>query len=176
MTRAELPEASIPKSHVGILENALLAVVSTIGSKDGLISTNPIGFDWDGAYVRISTLKSRVKYRNLLSNAQITFCVVDPAMGTRYIEIRGYAEISEDPESQLAKKVAGRMGGEGWTPDMDGPGAERVIIKIVPTQVSTPTLYGGQLDQRAAEFAESHAAERRFDEPLVAESDKPRSF
>jgi PPOX class probable F420-dependent enzyme len=151
MTTAKLPEAPIPESHVGILENALLAVISTISYKDGLISTNPMGFDWDGDYVRISTLKSRVKYRNLLSNAQITFCAVDPAMGTRYIEIRGYAEISDDPEKSLAKKIAGGS----WTPEMDGPDAERVIIKIVPTQVSTPTLYGGQLDQRAAKFAES---------------------
>jgi hypothetical protein len=133
-------------------------MVSTISYKDDLISTNPVGFDWDGAYVRISTLKSRVKYRNLLSNAQITFCAVDPTMGSRYIEIRGHAEISEDPEKELAKKVAGRAGGKGWTPEMDGPGAERVIIKIVPTQVSTPTLYGGQLDQRAAKFADPRSA------------------
>lgn len=151
MTTAKLPEAPIPESHVGILENALLAMVSTIGCRDGLISTNPVGFDWDGNYVRVSTLKSRLKYRNLLSNAQITFCAVDPAMGTRYIEIRGYAEISDDPEKRLAQKIAG----DAWTPEMDGPGAERVIIKIVPTRVSTPTLYGGQLDQRAANFAES---------------------
>jgi hypothetical protein len=151
VTTAKLPEAPIPESHVGILENALFAVISTISYKDGLISTNPVGFDWDGDYVRISTLKSRVKYRNLLSNAQITFCAVDPAMGTRYIEIRGYGEIRDDPEKSLAKKIAGGS----WTPEMDGPDAERVIIKIVPTQVSTPTLYGGQLDQRAAKFAES---------------------
>ena len=150
MTATELPEAPIPESHVGILENALLAMVSTISHRDGLISTNPVGFDWDGNYVRVSTLKSRLKYRNLLSNAQITFCAVDPAMGTRYVEIRGYAEISDDPEKELAKKIAG----DAWTPDMDGPGAERVIIKIVPIRVSTPTLYGGQLDQRAATFAE----------------------
>jgi PPOX class probable F420-dependent enzyme len=155
MTDASLPETPIPESHVGILETALVAMVSTISDKDGLISTNPVGFDWDGAYVRFSTLKSRVKYRNLLSNAQITFCAVDPKMGTRYIEIRGYAEITDDPENELPKKVAGRIGGKSWTPEMDGPGAERVIIKIRPTQVSTPTLYGGQLDQRAAKFAES---------------------
>jgi hypothetical protein len=47
----------------GILETALLATVSTITHKDGLISTDPVGFDWDGGYVRLSTLKSRVKYR-----------------------------------------------------------------------------------------------------------------
>ena len=155
MSDAKPADAPIPESHRSILENARLAVVSTISYKDGLISTNPVGFDWDGAYVRISTLKSRVKYRNLVANPQITFCALDPAMGTRYIEIRGYAELSDDPASELPKKVAGRAGGKGWTPEMDGQGAERVIIKILPTQVSTPTLYGGQLDQRAAKFAES---------------------
>ena len=46
-------------------EPHLLATVSTIRHQDGLISTNPVGFDWDGEFVRLSTLKSRVKYRNL---------------------------------------------------------------------------------------------------------------
>ena len=48
MTDAEVPEAPIPDTHVGILETALLATASTISHNDGLISTNPVGFDWDG--------------------------------------------------------------------------------------------------------------------------------
>ena len=88
ITTAKLPEAPIPDTHVGILETALLATISTISHKDGLIATNPVGFDWDGDHVRLSTLKSRVKYRNLLANPQVTFCAVDPEMPTRYIEIR----------------------------------------------------------------------------------------
>jgi hypothetical protein len=35
MTTAKLPEAPIPDTHVGILETALLATVSTISHKDG---------------------------------------------------------------------------------------------------------------------------------------------
>jgi hypothetical protein len=73
MTNAEVPEAPIPDTHVGILETALLATVSTISPKDGLISTNPVSFDWDGEYVRLSTLKSRVKHRNLVANPLVTF-------------------------------------------------------------------------------------------------------
>jgi PPOX class probable F420-dependent enzyme len=153
MTTAKLPEAPIPDTHVGILETALLATVSTISHRDGLISTNPVGFDWDGAYVRLSTLKSRVKYRNLLANPQVTFCAVDPEMPTRYIEIRGYADMSEDPERTLSRKMTRRMSGKEL--DLDEPGAERVIITIIPTRVSTPALYGGRLDQRAAEVVES---------------------
>jgi PPOX class probable F420-dependent enzyme len=145
MTTGKLPEAPIPDTHVGILETALLATVSTIGHRDGLISTNPLGFDWDGSYVRLSTLKSRVKYRNLLANPQITFCAVDPTMPTRYLEIRGYAELTEDPEGTLNRKLFRRMSGKDWPPDLDEPGAERVIIKIIPIRVSAPTMYGGRL-------------------------------
>jgi PPOX class probable F420-dependent enzyme len=153
MTTSKLPEAPIPGTHAGILETALLATVSTISHRDGLISTNPVGFDWDGEHVRLSTLKSRLKYRNLLANPQVTFCAVDPEMPTRYIEIRGYADISEDPERTLSRKMTRRMSGKEL--DLDEPGAERVIITIIPTRVSTPTLYGGRLDERAAEIVES---------------------
>ena len=46
-----------------------------------------------------------------------------------------------------------RMSGKEF--DLDEPGAERVIIRIIPTQVSTPTLYGARLDRRAADIAKS---------------------
>jgi hypothetical protein len=82
MTSEKAPEARIPASHVGILETALLAIVSTISHRDGMISSNPVGFDWDGEHVRLSTLKSRVKYHNLQANPQITLCVVDPKVPT----------------------------------------------------------------------------------------------
>jgi PPOX class probable F420-dependent enzyme len=155
MTAADLPEAPIPDTHVGILETALMAMVSTISRRDGLISTNPVGFDWDGEYVRLSTLKSRLKYLNLVANPQVTFCAVDPSVPTRYLEIRGYAELSDDPERALSKKLVGRMSGKEV--DLDEPDAQRVIIKIVPTSVSAPTLYGGRMDQRAAAAAVEHA-------------------
>jgi hypothetical protein len=156
MSTAKLPdEAPIPDTHVDILETALLAMLSTISHRDGLISTNPMGFDWDGEYVRLSTLKSRMKYRNLLGNPQLTFCAVDPKLPSRYIEIRGYGEMSDDPEGTLNRKLFSRISGKEWPPDLDEAGAERVIIKIIPTQVSTPTIYGGRFDKRASEFVES---------------------
>lgn len=149
---SNMPEVPIPETHVGILETALLAMVSTISCRDGLISTNPVGFDWDGEHVRLSTLKSRLKYRNLVANPQITFCVVDPKMPTRYIEIRGHAMLRDDPERTLSRKLVGRTTGKDV--DLDGPEAERVIITIIPTSVSAPTLYGGSLDKRAAKSVE----------------------
>jgi PPOX class probable F420-dependent enzyme len=149
MTSAKLPEAKIPATHVGILETALLATVSTISHRDGLISSNPVGFEWDGEHIRLSTLKSRFKYHNLVANPQITLCVVDPKVPTRYLEVRGFADLIDDPKGTLNRKLFARMSGEEMPADLDPPGDERVIIKIVPTRVSAPDLYSGRLDRRA---------------------------
>lgn len=135
--------ASIPESHLDILENAFSAMVTTLRHKDGLPSTNPVSFDWDGEYVRFSTLKQRVKYKNLLHNPLLTMCILDPHDMTRYVELRGRAEIKDDPEGEWNKAIYRRMMGEEFT--LDAPDAERVIVKLIPEQVSAPLLYGGKL-------------------------------
>lgn len=135
---------TVPETHLPILENGFNGLLSTIRAKDGLISTNPVAFDWDGEHVRVSTLKERVKYKNLVANPNVTFCVIDPNDLTRYVEIRGHAELIDDPGGSLNKAIYLKMMGEEF--DLDPPEAERVIIKIIAQQVSAPLLYGGQLE------------------------------
>ena len=135
---------AVPESHLDIMKENQ-GVLSTL-RRDGLISTNPVAFDYDGQYVRISTLKSRIKYTNLLHNPLATFCAVSRKDPTRYIEIRGRAELIDDPTGAFQLKLWKRMTGlDEFT--LDPPGAERVIIKLIPEQVSTPTLYGGKLSR-----------------------------
>jgi PPOX class probable F420-dependent enzyme len=136
--------STVPASHRHILESGVLAFVSTIRASDGLISTNPVGFDWDGDTFRFSTLKSRVKYRNLQQDPRITVCVMDPAAPTRYVEIRGTALLEDDPEGSLNQKIFRKNMGTDF--DLDEPGAERVTVTVVAQQVSAPLLYGGKLD------------------------------
>jgi PPOX class probable F420-dependent enzyme len=135
---------TIPKSHLDIVEQEYLAMVSTIRHQDGLISTNPVSIDWDGEFVRFSTLKKRVKYKNLLANPQITLCITSSSDTTRYIEIRGTAELTDDPQAAFQRAMWKRFTGEDEFP-YDPPGAERVIVRIEPQQISTPSLYGGQM-------------------------------
>ena len=137
-------QKSVPDSHKAILETAVFAFVSTIRVKDQLISTNPVGFDWDGETFRFSTLKSRIKYRNLQADSRITICVLDPVNPTRYVEIRGHAELADDPDGSLNQKIYRKNMGRDF--DLDEPDAERVIVTVVAEQVSTPMLYGGRLD------------------------------
>lgn len=137
------------KSHDALLRSAHLGLLSTIRASDGLISTNPVGFVWDGERIRISTLKSRVKYRNIAANPMVTFCVISPRTITTYLEVRGHATLEDDPDrsfSRLQFRVT--SGGQELPEDLDPPGAERAIIVIHPRQVSSPVLYGGRFDPK----------------------------
>ena len=133
----------IPESHLDLMEG-FQSTVSTIRHSDGLISTTPVTFDWDGEFVRFSTLKSRVKYKNLLANPRVTLCIVSPTDFTRYIEIRGTAEMTDDPGGEFSRAIFKRLTGQDDF-SLDPPGAERVTVKIIPLTISTPSLYGGRL-------------------------------
>jgi PPOX class probable F420-dependent enzyme len=142
--------APIPEHCQQILADAVYGTLTTIRHKDGLPSTNPVAYVWDGEQVRISTLKSRVKYRNLAANPAMAFCVVSPQDLTQYVELRGHATLADDPDRSFFREQFKRgMGGAEPPPDLDPPDAERVVITLHPQQVSSPTLYGGRLSTAA---------------------------
>lgn len=133
-----------------LLRSNFVGLLSTIRHTDGLISTNPVGFVWDGESIRISTLKSRLKYRNLVENPMATFCVMSPKNLMVYLEVRGHATLHDDADRSFARRQF-MLGSGGQEPpaDMDAPNAERVIIQLQPQQVSSPKLYGGRFDDIA---------------------------
>ena len=146
----EIPgEVTIPEHKHKLLEENFFGVMSTLRAKDELISSNPVGYVWDGQRIRVSTLKSRVKYLNLQADSRIAFCVVSNTHVMDYVEIRGRATLEDDPDHSFSREQFRRgTGGEEPPADMDPPGAERVIITIHPLQVSAPTLYDGRFDDR----------------------------
>jgi PPOX class probable F420-dependent enzyme len=139
------PDISEPARR--LLEENVTGVLTTIRHSDGLPSTNPVGYIWDGAQVRISTLKSRVKYRNLCANTAVAFCVISPKDNTKYVEVRGRATLEEDPDRVFLREQFRHGTGMDPPEDLDPPGSERVIITIDPEQVSCPVLYGGRFSR-----------------------------
>jgi PPOX class probable F420-dependent enzyme len=143
MSRTDEPE--IPEHCRDLLDENSLGLMTTIRHNDGRPSTNPVGYVWDGECVRVSTIKSRMKYKNLVANPTITFCVVDGNDLTRYVELRGRASLEDDPDkSFLRRQFIRQSGGDEPPADLDPPEAERVTIRIHPEQVSAPELYGGR--------------------------------
>ncbi len=137
--------APIPEASRQILDANGLGILTTIRAKDGLPSSNPVGYVWDGRAVGISTIASRVKYKNILANPTVAFCVVDQADHTRYVELRGWATLEPDPDrSFLDRQFRRQSGGQPAPKDLDAPDEQRFVIWIHPEQVSSPVLYGGR--------------------------------
>ncbi len=139
-------EIGIPDNKHALLETHMFGVLSTIRYKDGLLSSNPVSYTWEDGYLKISTLKSRMKYKNIVVDPRVSFCVQSTSNVMDYLEVRGLASVQDDPDASLVHKQFMKAYGEPPPADMDPPEAERVIITIHPQQVSSPTLYGGRFD------------------------------
>jgi len=136
----------IPKENHALIEAQMFGVLTTIRAKDGLLSTNPVSYTWEDQLIKITTLKSRMKYKNIVSDPRVAFCIQSATNIMDYLELRGHATIEDDPDATLVHKQFMHAYGEAPPEDMDPPGAERVIITIHPQQISSPTLYGGRFD------------------------------
>jgi len=105
---------AIPEHNHALLENSFFGVLTTIRAKDGLLSSNPVGFVWDGQQIRISTLKSRLKYQNLAADDRVAFCVVSKTNVMDYVEIRGHASLEDDKDRSFFRTpIHGWIGRRG---------------------------------------------------------------
>ncbi|MEE4659412.1 MAG: PPOX class F420-dependent oxidoreductase [Halieaceae bacterium] len=148
---SEEKEIPIAEKYHDFLNSHFLAMLTTMRA-DGMLSTNPVGYVWDGQRIRISTLRSRMKSKNILHDSRVCFCVQSPTNPMDYVEVRGHATLEEDPDRSFFREQFRRgMGGEDPPEGMDPPDAQRVIVVIHPTQVSAPKVYGGLFDHLAKE-------------------------
>lgn len=139
-------EKPIPKEKHALIESQMFGMLSTLRAKDGLLTTNPVSYTWEDETFKISTLKSRMKYKNIVADPRVAFCIQSASNVMDYLEIRGFATVEDDPDATLVHKQFMHAYGEPPPADMDPPNAERVIITLHPEQVSSPNLYGGRFD------------------------------
>ena len=124
---------TIPETHRDLL-NAQVAVLGTIGAS-GRPQLSAIWFLAEGDTVKLSLNTARQKVKNLQANPGCSLLIFDPASPYRYLELRGDAEISPDPDYEFADKVGAKYGGD--LRDRDKPGDVRVVVTITPTRVIT---------------------------------------
>lgn len=124
-------DLTLNESARDVLDGPHIAVLAT-SNADGRPQSTVIFVKRDGDAVLFSTIKGRVKTRNMARDPRVSLLVVDWAKG-RYIEIRGSVEITDDPEKRLLYEMYDRyMGG---TPPPPEPDAERLIVRITPQRV-----------------------------------------
>jgi len=127
----------VPKSHEDLLRSEF-ATLATI-SPDGRPQLTEVWFLYEDGSVAVSLNTDRQKTKNLLARPQCSLLILDLAVPQRYLELRGDADVTPDDGSFVAK-VSERYGFD--LNAYDGPGAERVVARIVPSRVNAVDMRG----------------------------------
>lgn len=112
-------DAALAEDHVGVL---------TTLRPDGTPHVTPVRFTWDGTLVRVLTVGTARKVRNVRATPRAAICQV---MGRRWITLEGVATVRDDPERVLegARRYAARYG--QFAPEPPG----RVVVEIAVDRV-----------------------------------------
>jgi PPOX class probable F420-dependent enzyme len=103
------------------------AAILATSNADGRPQSSVIFVKYDGDAVLFSTIKGRLKTRNMMRDPRVSLLVLSRTDG-HYAELRGRVEITEDPDKTLAHEMYARyMGGAALPPE---PEAERLIVRI----------------------------------------------
>ena len=129
---------SIPKNYRDLLS----AEVATLGTSgpDGRPQLSEVWFLAEGDTVSISLNSSRQKMKNLLRNPACSVLILDLGMPYRYLELRGDAEVSPDPDYVFADKVGAKYGADLRLHDQ--PGQTRYVVTIRPVRVNAVNMRG----------------------------------
>jgi PPOX class probable F420-dependent enzyme len=122
--------ATIPAGHTDIVEKKAMAIVATV-DPGAAPQTSVVWFEWTGSALQFSTTKPRAKFKHLQRNPKISVLILDPDDDHRYLELRGMAQITDDPDASLIDRLSLRYNGNPWEGPLDG----RVIVSLEPTKV-----------------------------------------
>ena len=123
---------TIPDSHRDLL-NAQVAVLGTIGAS-GRPQLSGVWFLTEDNTVKFSLNTARQKVKNLQADPKASVLIFDEQSPYRYLELRGDAEVTPDPDYTFADKVGAKYGGADLR-ERDNPGDTRVVVTIHPTRV-----------------------------------------
>jgi PPOX class probable F420-dependent enzyme len=124
---------TIPDSHRDLLD-AQIAVLGTIGAS-GRPQLSGVWFLTEDDAIKFSLNTARQKVKNLQADPKASVLIFDEKSPYRYLEVRGDAEITPDPDYAFADKVGAKYGADLRT--RDKPGDTRVVITIRPARVVT---------------------------------------
>jgi len=121
----------LPELARELIDGKNFATVCTIEA-DGAPQASIVWVTRDGDDVLFSTVRGRRKTSNLEADPRISVLVTDSASGYQYAEIRGVAEITDDPTGALIHELAQKYTGQPFNLP---PGQKRVIVRVRPAHV-----------------------------------------
>ena len=135
----------VPRTHLDLLTRPVCGVFTTL-SRDGQPQSTLVWVDLDQECARLNTTLQRQKGRNLLRNQKVSLLVVDPANTSRFIQIRGDAELITDGAQghldALTRKYTGHPGYYGYIhPEAQRLRETRVICRIHPRRITLDAIH-----------------------------------
>jgi PPOX class probable F420-dependent enzyme len=146
MTTVVGPEMPvIPVSHVDLLTRPICGVLTTMGA-DGQPRSSLVWVDTDGQCARINTTLQRLKGRDLLADPRLSLLVVDPDDTSRFIQIRGDAELLRDGALEhldaLTRKYTNHPHYYGFIYPAEQEQLEtRVVCRIHARRITTDAIH-----------------------------------
>lgn len=133
-----MASTTVPESHLDLTE-AQVATLATIDPQ-GRPQLSAVWFLYEDGVFRVSMNDTRKKARNLADNPAINLFVLN-ADGSRYLEVRGDAELTDDSDYEVADRIGSKYGADLRT--FDAPGTSRVAVAIVPQRVNAVDINAG---------------------------------
>ena len=153
MSSGVAPETlPIPSSHLDLLTRPLHGVLTTMGM-EGQPQSSMVWVDFDGECAVVNTTLERQKGRNLLANPRVNLLVVDDADPSRYIQIRGDAELvtegALDHIDVVTRRYTPHPAFYGFVyPVAQRARETRVICRIHARRITLDAIYAGDPDER----------------------------
>jgi PPOX class probable F420-dependent enzyme len=116
-----------------LLDGRNFATVATLGP-DGHPHSSVVWVDRDGDTVVFSLTADKQKARNLARDPRVSLSVFDLDNPYHSVEIRGTAELVEDPERSLPERLSRKYLGQ--SPPPEPAQIVRLVARISPTRVN----------------------------------------
>jgi PPOX class probable F420-dependent enzyme len=115
-----------------LVDGRNFATLATL-NPDGSPQTSVIWVGLDGDAVVFSSTTSRRKTRNIARDPRVSLTIIDADNPYHSVEIRGRAEVIDDPERNLGRRLSHKYLGED--PPPEPPEVQRVIIRVTADKV-----------------------------------------
>lgn len=135
----------VPDTHIDLLSQPLHGVFTTM-MPDGQPQMSLVWCDYDGECARVNTSRERQKGKNAAANPRVTLLVIDPEDTSRFLEVRGEAEIIEEGAvehlDQLTRAYTAHPCFYGYVYPLKKRSQEtRIICRIHATRITMDAIH-----------------------------------
>ena len=122
---------TLPDTARRLLNPPVFAVLTTVNA-DGGPQSSVVWLRTEGDDLVFSTIRGRLKCRNMEREPRVSVCAYDPADPYTYVEVRGTVTMTEDGGDELIDEMSRAYDGKPWTPR---PDETRVVVTVAVREV-----------------------------------------